>query len=325
MKHRNLGTSGPLVSAIGLGCAGMSEFYSATDNIDQQAGIKLIQQAYELGITFFDTADVYGRGHNEILVGQAIQHFRDKIIVATKCGFERNGDDWRIDNSSEFIKKACNASLQRLGIQTIDLYYLHRHDPSMPIENVMHTMLELINENKIRYVGLSEVDAQTIERAHAVLGDKLVAVQSEYSIINHEDAERVLPICRKLGISFVAYSPLMKGLLSGTLRDTKIFQTSEKSDCRLEMPQFAPDNLPYNLKLVDALQTLAFKKNCTTAQLSLAWLLAQGDDIIPIPGTSILKYLKENIDSVNIHLTDNDLNTIKSIMQENPIKGIREA
>jgi aryl-alcohol dehydrogenase-like predicted oxidoreductase len=318
MKHRNLGKNGPKVSALGLGCMGMSELYGPAD---EKSGFEVIHKAYECGINFFDTADMYGKGNNEILLGNAIKAFRDKIIIATKCGIERIGDDMRFNNAPEYIKKACYASLKRLKTDLIDVYYLHRYNPEIPIEISMGAMSELIQEGKIRYVGLSEVDREIIERAYHVLGDSLVAVQSEYSIVNRKAAEAALPTCRKLGISFVPFSPIARGLLSGKIKDTKVFSQSEAYDFRKDHPQFQPDTYKTNMHLVEAISNVAIRKNCTPAQLSLAWLLAQGDDIVPIPGTRRLHYLLENIGALDIHMTKDDMDAIEKVMRDYPVEG----
>lgn len=322
MKIRQLGKKGPKVSALGLGCMGMSSFYGPTN---EKAALQVIQQAYRDDITFFDTADMYGNGANETLLGQAVKDFRNKVIVSSKCGIEWDGKELRVHNTPQYIHKACEASLKRLGTETIDLYYLHRYNPTVPIEESMQAMLRLIDEGKIRYVGLSEVDGDVLERAHRVLGDKLVSLQSEYSIGNHTAAEAVLPTCRKLGIAFVAYSPMLRGLLSGKLKTPTEFSKSETFDVRSIAPQFQPDVFENNLRLVNALADIAKNKRCTTAQLSLAWLLAQGDDIIPIPGTKRADYLKENLDAVNIELSEADLAAIAQAVKHNPIQGLRLA
>lgn len=299
---------------------GMSEFYGPTD---EKSAVKVIHEAFDGGITFFDTADMYGRGENEKLLGKAIKSFRDEIIVATKCGFERIGEDLKVNNSRDYIKKACDGSLKRLGIDTIDVYFLHRHDPKIPIEESMKVMLELFKQGKIQYVGLSEVSPETLKRADAVLGDRLTAVQSEYSLINHETAEKVLPTCRNLDLGFVPFSPLARGLLSGRIKDSKAFNESNTFDFRSIAPQFGKEALQNNLLLVEALEKLAKQKNCTVGQLALAWLLAQGDDIVPIPGTKKSQYLKENIAAVDIHLSENDLAAIRKLMKQYPIRGTR--
>lgn len=322
MKYRKLGKKGPLVSSLGFGCMVMTESYGASD---KKAFGSIIQKAYENGVTFFDTADVYGQGSNEELLGKAVQSFRKEIIVATKCGIEINPTDFShtINNQPSYITKACEASLKRLNIEMIDLYYLHRFNPEVAIEDSMGAMLRLIKAGKILYVGLSEVDGETLERAHRVLGDKLIAIQTEYSLANHAVANTVLPTCRKLGIGFVAYSPLGRGLLSGFIKDPKIFKESAEFDFRSILPQFQTDVYQENLQLVEALAVIAKKKNCTPAQLSLAWLLAQGEDVIPIPGTKRESYLLENLKAAAIQLSVSDLAEIDKAILNNPIKGAR--
>lgn len=320
MEHRKLGKNGPKVSALGLGCMGISEMYGPTD---EQLGVEVIQQAYENGINFFDTADMYGRGANEILLGKSVKPFRDKVIIATKCGIERIGDDMRFNNEPAYIKKACQASLKRLNTDVIDLFYLHRYNSDVPIELSMQAMLELVEEGKIHYVGLSEVDGPIVERAYSVLGDKLVALQSEYSIVNRIAAEVALPTCRKFGVAFVPFSPIARGLLSGKIKDTKVFSESKEFDFRSVHPQFQPGAYETNMRLIEAVSSIAKMKNCTPAQLSLAWLLAQGNDIIPIPGTKRIDYLKENIGALKVHLTKEDLVALNNAMQDNPVKGER--
>jgi aryl-alcohol dehydrogenase-like predicted oxidoreductase len=320
MKQRQLGKNGPKVSALGLGCMGMTGFYGEAD---ESLATHVVQRAYEEGVTFFDTADMYGNGANEILLGQAIKTFRNKIVLATKCAIEFDGVTLKVHNSPEYILEACDASLKRLQTDVIDVFYLHRFSGEMPIENSVQAMIELINKGKIRYVGLSEVDSETLKKAHAVLGDKLVALQSEFSILNHKDAEAILPTCRKLGISFVAFSPLGRGLLPGKQRNADVFFNSKALDVRAFSPQFQRDTFPHNLHLVDALQPIANKKKSTTSQLSLAWLLSKGEDIIPIPGTKRMEYLIENLKAVDVSLSDSDLLAIDNAIQSNPIQGVR--
>jgi aryl-alcohol dehydrogenase-like predicted oxidoreductase len=322
MKYRKLGKKGPTVSSIGLGCMVLTESYGPSD---KKLDAQLIQKAYEKGVTFFDTADCYGMGANEELVGQAIKPFRKDVLIATKCGIEIRESDFQhfINNKPSYIKKACHASLKRLGMETIDLYYLHRYNPETAIEESMGAMQELIDEGKILYVGLSEVDGDILERAYKVLGDKLVALQTEYSIANQAVAQAVLPVCHQLGIGFVAYSPLGRGLLSGTIRDPKAFKESAEFDFRSILPQFQPETYQENFRLVDALIAIARKKNCTPAQLALAWLLAQREDIIPIPGTKQIKYLEQNMQAVDITLSSADLAAIEEAVQKYPIKGAR--
>jgi aryl-alcohol dehydrogenase-like predicted oxidoreductase len=320
MKFSKLGKSGLNVSALGFGCMGLSEGYGVTD---LESAKKIIHETYKSGINFFDTADVYGSGENEKLLGEEIKSFRNSIVVATKCGIQKQGNGLVVNNTKEYIKQACHNSLQRLGIDTIDLYYLHRHNPETSIEDAMHTMKELINEGKIRFVGLSEVAAETIERAYKVLGNKLVAVQSEYSIVNHVQAEGVLPTCRKHGIAFVAFSPIARGLLSGKITDTKAINLEPAKDFRSILPQFQADKLKHNLQLVNELTKFAQNKKCTPAQLSLAWLLAKGEDIIPIPGTKNVNYLKENIAAITVSLSQEDLKVLEKIIKSNPVQGER--
>lgn len=320
MQYRKLGKKGPVVSALGLGCMGMSASYGPTDDT---TSLEVIQRAYDRGITFFDTADMYGNGANEQLLGHGIRSFRDKIILATKCGIKFIGDECKIDNTPNYIKQSCEASLRRLGVDEIDLYYLHRYNPDVPLHESMGALLDLVKEGKVKHIGLSEVDAETLEKAHQILGDSLIALQTEYSIANSEFAETVLPTCKKLGVSFIPYSPLGRGLLSGKIKDAKAFKESTAVEYRAVLPQFQSDLLMHNLFLIKAIEAIAKRKKCMVAQLSLAWLLAQGDDIIPIPGTKKLEYLEENIGSLNVILSNQDLELIEKARAENPVKGGR--
>lgn len=320
MKYRKLGKNGPQVSALGLGCMVMSAHYGVAD---EKASIAVIREAYDRGMTFFDTADMYGKGENEQIVGKGIKPFRDQVILATKCALEYIPDGLRINNDPAYIKSCCEGSLKRLGVDKIDLYYLHRHNPEVPLEESMQAMLELVQEGKIDYVGLSEVSPEIIQRAHAILKDKLIAVQSEYSLMNHEAAELVLPTCRKLGIAFVAFSPLTRGLLSGKIKDRAGIVASGEDDFRGDLPQFREGALQQNLHLVEALQAFAKHKRCTAAQLAIAWVLAQGEDIIPIPGTKRLEYLKENLGALDVVLTKEDMHELRRILKEHPIQGQR--
>ncbi len=322
MKYRKLGKKGPQVSSLGLGCMVLTESYGATD---PNAAENLIKKAYENGITFYDTADVYGQGANEELLGKAVHAFRSKVVIATKCGIQINPQDFAhtINNHPSYIRQCCESSLKRLKMETIDLYYLHRYNPEVPIEKSMEAMLHLIQEGKIRYVGLSEVESDILERAHLVLGDKLVAVQNEYSIANHAVTDKVLPACRKLGVSLVAYCPLGRGLLSGAIKDPNAFKESSEFDFRSILPQFQHGAYQDNLHLTEALAAIAEKKDCSPAQLSLAWLLAQGKDIIPIPGTKRQSYLLENIKSVDLQLSKGELAQINDAIKKHPIKGAR--
>lgn len=321
MRYRQLGKKGPKVSALGLGCMVMSGGHYGPG--DEKSALKVLQEAYESGINFFDTADMYSKGENEKLVGKGIKSFRSRIILATKCGLEYIPDGLRVNNSPAHIKAACHGSLKRLGVDKIDLYYLHRQNPDVPIEDSMAVMLDLIEEGKITYVGLSEVSPETIQRAHAVLGDKLIAIQSEYSIMNREDAELVLPACRQFGIAFVPFSPLGRGLLAGKITDRKAIAEATEYDFRSSLPQFREEALQQNLRLVEALRIFAKQKKSTASQIALAWLLAQGEDIIPIPGTKRSEYLKENIAAVDLILTPDDLKELQRIIKEHPVEGKR--
>ncbi|GJM06704.1 MAG: aldo/keto reductase [marine bacterium B5-7] len=319
MLFRKLGHSGPLVSAMGYGCMGMSEFYGAT--LDKHEAISLIRSAYqELEVTFFDTADMYGKGLSEEMLGEAVKPFRDKIVIATKCGIKRTEDDMSLDNSRNYVKAACDASLKRLETDYIDIFFLHRHDQKTPIEEPIMAMKELIQEGKVHYVGLSEVNADIIKKAHAILGDRLVAVETEYSLTVQNPANAVLPICRELGIGFVAYSPIARGFLTNTINSPLSFADD---DFRNLVPQFQAGCFEENYKIVEKLTEIAKDNHLTTAQLSLGWLLAQGEDIIPIPGTTKFAHLKENVAATDALLTPETMRKIDTLMGENAVKGAR--
>jgi aryl-alcohol dehydrogenase-like predicted oxidoreductase len=317
MEKVKLGNQGLMVSRLGLGCMGMSEFYGEGDD---EESIKTIHRALELGINFLDTADMYGVGHNERLVGKAIKDRRDKVILATKFGNVRGEDKsfLGINGSPKYVKEACDASLKRLGIDIIDLYYQHRVDPNTPIEDTVGAMADLVKEGKVKYLGLSEASAKTIRRAAAV--HPISALQTEYSIWTRDVEDEILETCRELGIGFVAYSPLGRGFLTGSFK-TK--GDIPKNDFRSRNPRFQGENFESNIKVVNELEKIAEEKNCTLAQLALAWLLAQGKDVVPIAGTKRIKYLEDNAGAINVNLTKDDLNRINKIAPKGFTMGMR--
>src|SRR5271170_5484956 len=321
MQKRTLGPNGPEVSAIGLGCMGMSAFYGTTDEAES---VRTIHRALELGCNFLDTSDMYGPYTNERLVGGAIAGRRDEVFLATKFGIKiEPGQDGTqpkrsIDGSPAYVRSACEASLGRLGVEHIDLYYQHRVDPNTPIEETVGAMAELVEEGKIRHIGLSEASAQTIRRAVKV--HPITALQTEYSLWTRDPEEEILATCRELGIGFVAYSPLGRGFLTGQL---KKFDDLAADDYRRFSPRFQGENFEKNLGLVKKIEQLANKKSCTASQLALAWVLAQGDHIFPIPGTKRIKYLEENIGALNVQLSNEELEEIDNIAPKNIAAGTR--
>ncbi len=317
VKTRRLGRNGPEVSAIGLGCMGMSQSYGRPNDAES---LKTIDRALELGINFLDTADIYGPYTNEELVGKAIRGRRESVVLATKCGFVPGAQKGQlpVDGRPAHIREACEASLKRLGVRTIDLYYLHRVDPRTPIETSVGAMAELVAEGKVRHLGLSEVSARTLRRAQAV--HPIAAVQSEYSLWTREPEDGILPACRELGVAFVPFSPLGRGFFSGSIRS---LDALPDDDFRRGSPRFAPENLARNLALVDRLAGVAREKGCTPAQLALAWVLAQPGEIVPIPGTKRRKYLEENAAAVEISLTTHDRERIEAAIPRNEIAGER--
>jgi aryl-alcohol dehydrogenase-like predicted oxidoreductase len=316
MQQRKLGTQGLVVSELGLGCMGMSEFYGPRDDTESVA---TLHRALELGIDFFDTSDMYGPYHNEELVGRKFGPIRDRVIIATKFGIVRHPDGTRqINGRPEYVRSACDASLKRLGIEQIDLYYQHRVDRTVPIEETVGAMADLIKAGKVRYLGLSEASAKTIRRAHAT--HPISAVQSEYSLWSRDIENEVLPTLRELGIGLVAYSPLGRGFLSGEYKSLDDFP---QGDFRRLNPRFQGENFNRNLAVVERVNRIAAEKGVTPSQLALAWVFARGEDIVPIPGTKRRKYLEENAAAVNIKLSASDLSRIEEVAPKGFAAGDR--
>lgn len=315
MQQRRLGQL--QVSALGLGCMGMSEFYGSGDEAES---IATIHRAIELGVTFLDTADMYGVGLNEELVGRAIADRRDKMVLATKFGNVRgsNGERLGISGKPDYVRQACEASLKRLKVEVIDLYYQHRVDPDTPIEDTVGAMADLVQQGKVRCLGLSEAGPQTIRRAHAV--HPITALQTEYSLWSRDPEDEILPIVRELGIGFVPYSPLGRGFLTGQIKSVDDLAAD---DFRRNSPRFQGENFQKNLDLVREIETIAREKGCTVSQLALAWVLAQGDDIVPIPGTKRRSYLEENVGALEVTLTEDDLARIDRIIPPGAASGTR--
>ena len=317
MKTRQLGTAGPVVSAVGLGCMGMSEFYGTADETESRA---TLDRALALGITFFDTADTYGIGHNETLLAPFLRGCRDRVVLATKFGIKRQPGayDREIDTSPAYVRTACEASLRRLGIETIDLYYAHRLNPDVPIEDTVGAMAALIAEGKVRYLGLSEVSPPTLRRAHKV--HPITAVQTEYSLWSRDPENEILPTCRELGVGFVPYSPLGRGFLTGTIDQTTEF---EPGDMRRVAPRFRDDALLANLRLTASLKAIAADIGCTPAQLCIAWVLARGDDLIPIPGTRRRRYLEDNAAAAGLRLDEGTMTRLEQAFPAGAATGVR--
>lgn len=319
MKTRKLGRNGPEVSAIGLGCMGMSAFYGGSD---EAQSIEVIHRALDLGVTLFDTAEMYGPHTNEVLVGKALKDRRDRAFIATKFGINYNEDRSRllVDGSPANVRRAVEGSLQRLGVDHIDLYYLHRVDPDTPIEETVGAMGELVTEGKVRFLGLSEAAPDTLRKAHAV--HPITALQTEYSLWSREPEDELFATVRELGIGFVPYSPLGRGFLSG---DIKSIDDLAADDFRRTNPRFVGENFQKNLDLVDAVKTIAEDKGVTAAQLALAWVLAQGEDLVPIPGTRRVATLEQNAAAVDLVLTPDDLARIEAVFPKGAAVGHRYA
>lgn len=319
MQQRQLGPNGPQVSALGLGCMGMSDFYSTA--MDETEAIATLHRALELGVTLLDTADMYGPHANERLVGKAIKGKRDRVFLATKFGIVRDPSQPHargVNGRPEYVRQSVEGSLQRLGVEVIDLYYQHRVDPQVPIEETVGAMADLVKEGKVRYLGLSEASAGTLERAHRV--HPITALQSEYSLWSRDVEAQILPACRRLGVGFVPYSPLGRGFLTGALRSPADLAPD---DFRRANPRFSAENFAKNLQLVEKINQLAQTKGVTPSQLALAWVLAQGEHIVPIPGTKRRRYLEENLGALDVTLTKEELAAIEAIFPFQAAAGER--
>ena len=317
LSTRKLGSQGLEVSAIGLGCMGMSDFYG---DADHATNLAVLNHALDVGVNLLDTADMYGPHRNEELLGEVLKTRRREVVLATKFGNVRapSGEFLGIDGTPEYVRSACDASLKRLGVEQIDLYYQHRVDPKVPIEETVGAMAQLVKAGKVRFLGLSEASAQTIRRAASV--HPITALQSEYSLWTRDMEDEVLPTCRELGIGFVAYSPLGRGFLTGAIQKPDQLAAN---DWRRQNPRFKPENFDQNQRLVQAVTELAQERGCTPAQLALAWLLHQGEDIVPIPGTRRISRLDENVGAIRIRLSDEELERIDQVLSTNAVVGTR--
>ncbi len=317
MEKRSLGPNGPQVSAVGLGCMGMSEFYGASNDADSKA---LILNALERGITMLDTADTYGHGHNEQLIASALGEWRGEVFVATKFGICRKEGAYErtVNGRPEYVRQAAEASLKRLGRETIDLYYIHRVDASVPIEETVGAMSRLVEAGKVRYIGISEASPETVRRAHAV--HPLTALQNEYSLWTRDVEKEMLPLLRELGIGLVGYSPLGRGFLTGKIEDP---ENLDKGDFRKGNPRFQGDNFRRNMELVSEVKEIARSKDVTPAGIALAWLLSKGADIVPIPGTRRLGYLEDNIAATQIRLSEDEIRKLEAVFMPERVRGER--
>lgn len=320
MQIKKLGLQGLTASQLGIGCMGMSEFYGARDDV---ASLKTLHRAFELGVTFWDTADMYGPYINEELVGKALKGIRKEITLATKFGILRdpsNPTRRGINGKPDYVKSSCEGSLKRLNTEVIDLYYLHRVDADTPIEETVGAMGQLVTVGKIKGIGLSEVSAATLRRAHATF--PVSAIQSEYSLFTRDPEEEILPLCKELGIAFVPYSPLGRGFLTGQI---KSFEDFDATDYRRFSPRFQGDNFKKNLALVKKVEDIAQQKGCTPSQLALAWVMTQGDFLFPIPGTKHIKYLEENVGALNVEFSKDELQILDAIFPKDAVQGLRYA